>query len=108
MYCPFKEKDNITKAFKDAMQEKFPLFSQPRGGAPRGSGKAPRSAKDLLVDKYHTLQQDIITYENNIGFFSASKNSEPLINQMKERIEQAKAELKDLEEQIRKAEEGEQ
>ena len=107
-HVPFKEKDNISKAYKDAMQEKFPLFSQPRGGAPRGNGKAPRSAKDLLIDKYHTLQQDIITYENNIGFFSASKNSEPLINQMKERIEQAKAELKDLEEQIRKAEEGEQ
>ena len=107
-HVPFKEKDNIGKAYKDAMQEKFPLFSQPRGGAPRTSVRAPRSAKDILVDKYRTLQQDIITYENNIGFFSASKNSEPLINQMKERIEQAKADLKDLEEQIRKAEEGEQ
>ena len=30
-----------------------------------------------------------------------SKNSEPLIRQMQERIEQAKKELKELEEQIR-------
>ena len=54
-----------------------------------------------------TPQQNITTYENNIGFFSASKNSEPLIRQMEERIEQAKAELKELEAHIRQAEEGE-
>ena len=106
-HVPFKEKDSIAAAYKEAMQQKFPLYSQPRGGAVRG-GRAPRSPKDLLIEKYNALQQDIVTYENNIGFFSASKNSEPLINQMKERIEQAKAELKDLEEQIRKAEEGDQ
>ena len=104
---PFKEKDNITKAFKDAMQQKFPLFNQMNAGS-RGTGKAPRSPKDILIEKYHALQQDIATYENNIGFFSASKNSAPLIKQMEERIEQAKAELKELESQIRKSEEGEQ
>ena len=59
------------------------------------------------MDKYRALQQDITTYENNIGFFAASKNSEPLIKQMQERIEQAKAELKELEEKIRRSEEGE-
>ena len=46
-------------------------------------------------------EQDIVTYENNIGFFAASKNSEPLIKQMEERIAKAKEELKDLEMQIR-------
>ena len=106
-HVPFKEKDNISKAFKDAMQQKFPLFNQRNSGT-RGTGKAPRSPKDILIEKYHALQQDIATYENNIGFFSASKNSAPLIKQMQERIEQAKAELKDLESQIRKSEEGEQ
>ena len=107
-HVPFKEKDNVNKAYRDAMQEKFPGFqASPRGGAqPRGA-RAPRSPKDLLIEKYKALQQNIITYENNIGFFSASKNSEPLIRQMEERIEQAKAELKELEAQIRKAEEGE-
>ena len=105
-HVPFKEKDNVNKAFRDAMQEKFPAFGAQRGPAPRG-GRAPRSPKDLLIEKYNKLQQNITTYENNIGFFSASKNSEPLIRQMEERIEQAKAELKELEAQIRKAEEGE-
>ena len=106
-HVPFKEKEGITRAWRDAMQEKFPAFSAPRSGAPARGARAPRSPKDLLIEKYHTLQQNITTYENNIGFFSASKNSEPLIRQMEERIAQAKAELKELEAQIRKAEEGE-
>ena len=57
------------------------------------------------MEKHRQLQQDITTYENNIGFFAASKNSAPLIQQMQERIEQAKAELKELEAKIRQAEE---
>lgn len=107
MYCPFKEKDNITKAFKDAMQEKFPLFGQ-RSQDRRTFARNAKSPKDLLIEKYHALEQDIVTYENNIGFFSASKNSEPLIKQMQDRIAKAKEELKGLEEKIRKAEEGEE
>jgi len=106
-HVPFKEKDNVAKAYRDAMQQKFPSFTSQRGAAQPRGGRAPRSPKDLLIEKYNKLQQNITTYENNIGFFSASKNSEPLIRQMEERIEQAKAELKELEAQIRKAEEGE-
>ena len=101
-HVPFKEKDAVNAAFRSAVREKFPHSAQ--RPAPR-AGKAPRSPKDLLMDKYHALQQDITTYENNIGFFSASKNSEPLIKQMQERIEQAKAELKELEQKIRQTEE---
>lgn len=106
-HVPFKEKDTINKAFKDAMSKKFPLFASQRPSG-RGPVSKPRSAKDVLIEKYHTLQQDIVTYENNIGFFSASKNSEPLIKQMQERIDQAKAELKELEEKIRQTEEEQQ
>jgi len=101
-FVPFKEKDNVSKAFKEAIQAKFPLLkdtpSDRRGGR-------VKSAKDVLVDKYHALQQDITTFENNIGFFAASKNSEPLIAQMQDRIAKAKAELKELEVKIRKEEE---
>ena len=106
-HVPFKEKDALNKAWHDAMQEKFPAFAVPARGASGRPGRAPRSPKDALIEKYNKLQQNITTYENNIGFFSASKNSEPLIRQMEERISQAKAELKELEEQIRKAGEGE-
>ncbi len=103
-HVPFKEKDAINAAYRDAVKAKFPLAQS----APRNAGRpgrAPRTEKELLMDKYRALQQDVTTYENNIGFFAASKNSEPLIKQMQERIEQAKAELKKLEQKIRETEE---
>lgn len=104
-HVPFREKDNIGKAYSDAMRTKFPQVKPARGG--RAAQRPARSPKDILVDQHRALQQEITTYENNIGFFSMSKNSEALVNQMKERIESAKAELKALEEKIRKAEDGE-
>ena len=98
-FVPFKEKDNIAGKYKDALQEKFgDLVSRARRTR---YAKAPKSEKERLVQKYLKKEQDITTYENNIGFFAMSKNSEPLIMQMRERIEQAKKELKELEEQIR-------
>lgn len=113
-FVPFKEKENIAKAFRDAMQAKFPDWRGGRGpqrGERRGGGRpvqqrAPMTEKDKLVLKYNKLQQEIDTYENNIGFFAASKNSESLIRQMQERIAQAKQELKDLENQIRSLEDA--
>jgi len=107
-FVPMKEKEAIGKAYKEAMQAKFPEYGGRRNnGAGRTSAPArqPKSEKDRLVQQYNKLQQDIDTYENNIGFFSASKNAESLIKQMMERIEEAKKELKELEDKIRKIEE---
>ena len=101
-FVPFKEKEKVAKAYKDAIS-KFPSPSR----SPRRSAKPQLSESEKLIQKYHTLQQDIATYENNIGFFSMSKNSEALINQMQQRIDQAKAELETLSEQIKKLNESE-
>ena len=105
-HVPFKEKDNINDAYRAAIREKFPSAQSPRRLQGSRGPKGPRTERDILLEKYRQLQQDVTTYENNIGFFSASKNSEPLIKQMQERIDQAKAELKELEQKIRAAEEG--
>ncbi len=106
-FVPFKEKDKITKAYNEAMSSKFNV--QPRSG--RGTqqrASAPgKSEKDRLIQKYNKLQQDLDTYENNIGFFAMSKNSQPLIAQMQSRIEEVKNDLKKLEEQIHSLEETE-
>ena len=102
-FVPYKEKESVQKAYSEAFQAKFPDFStrRPRSEARGvGSSRKPLSEKDRLVQEYNKLQQDIVTYENNIGFFSASKNSEPLIKQMQE--------LKELEAKILKAQEGDE
>ena len=102
-FVPFKEKEKVGQAYKEALSKKFP--KEPRRG--RTQAKPQKSEKEILIQKYNQLEQDIITYENNIGFFSMSKNSEPLIKQMQERIAQAKVELNDLAAQIRALKEAE-
>ena len=101
-FVPFKEKDNVAKAYKEAVS-RFPSNRPQR----RTRGGRQLSEKEILINKYNTLEQDIVTYENNIGFFSMSKSSEPLVKQMQERIAQAKAELAKLADQIRKVAEAE-
>ena len=105
-FVPFKEKDNVAKAYKEALQAKFPAPG--RSNARKGRGGRPAlSEKDRLIQKYNQLEQDIVTYENNIGFFSMSKNAEPLIKQMQDRIAEAKNELNSLADQIRALNEAE-
>ena len=99
-FVPFKEKDKVAQAYKEAVA-KFPSPSRGPRRENRRPAKPQLSEKERLIQKYHALEQDIVTYENNIGFFSMSKNSEPLIKQMKERIESSKVELKALAEQIK-------
>ena len=105
-FVPFREKEAVAAAYKEAMNTVFPAAGRTarrtRGGRPQ------LSEKDRLIQKYNQLEQDIVTYENNIGFFSMSKNAEPLINQMTERIAQAKAELVSLADQIRKIDEAQE
>ena len=106
-FVPFKEKDNVAQAYKEAMNLKFPHNG--RGANRRGRGGKPAlSEKDRLIQKYNQLEQDIVTYENNIGCFSMSKNSAPLVKQMEERIAQSKEELKALADQIRVLTEAEE
>ncbi|SKC40409.1 protein of unknown function [Bacteroidales bacterium WCE2008] len=112
-FVPFKEKDSINQAFREAIQEKFPDMSRggrrerPQAGRGRGQ-KVPMSEKDRLVQQYNKLQQEIETYENNIGFFAESKNAAPLIRQMQDKIEGAKEELKSLELKIREIEDAQE
>ena len=87
-FVPYKEKESIQKAYSEAIQAKFPDYS-PRTARSAARGAAPArkpvSEKDRLVQEYNKLQQDIVTFENNIGFF-----------------------LKELEAKIIKAQEGEE
>ena len=111
-FVPFREKDAINKAYRDAIAEKFGEFLGGARGNRQGGGKgapkgqrAPLSEKDKLIQQYNRLQQEVDTCENNIGFFAASKNAQALISQMQEKIDGYRAELKELEAKILKMEE---
>ena len=104
-FVPFKEKDAIQAAYREAMEAKFPGFGQRgrREGGRRegGNSRRPLTESDRLKEQFNQLQQEIQTYENNIGFFGLSKGAEKLKAQMQERIDAAKAKLEDLKAQIR-------
>jgi len=109
-FVPFKEKEAIQAAYREAMDEKFPSQRRREGGSRRDGGRQdrrPLSETDRLKEQFAALQQEIQTYENNIGFFGLSKGAEALKAQMQERIDAAKAKLEALKAQIRAKEQEE-
>ena len=100
-FVPFKEKTRIQDTFRKALAEKFSEF---REGAGRFAGKAERavrSERDRLVQKFMKKEQEIATWENNMGFFSQSKNAEALLEELNKKIDIAREELARLEEEIK-------
>ena len=109
-FVPFKEKEAVQAAYRQAMDEKFPGMGGRRGREQRSTGRGERrpvTEADRLKEQFAQLQQEIQTYENNIGFFGLSKGAEKLKAQMQERIDAAKARLEALKAQIRAKEEEE-
>lgn len=94
-FVPFKEKDKVAAAYKEAVAEKFGALAK-RGG--RGAAK-PKSERERLMDLYYQKEQEIANAENNIGFFG--KGAEALVSSLLDRIEKGKAELLELEKKIR-------
>jgi predicted DNA-binding protein YlxM (UPF0122 family) len=68
----------------------------------KGAGdKRLRSERERLYNKVRQMEQDIALLENNIGFFSKSKNADAMIADIKEKIAKAKRELQDTIEKVR-------
>jgi ribosome-interacting GTPase 1 len=53
------------------------------------------------------MEQDIALLENNIGFFSKSKNAEALIADVREKIARSKRDMAELIEKVRLIDEQE-
>ncbi|MDR0874093.1 MAG: DUF349 domain-containing protein [Prevotellaceae bacterium] len=103
-FVPFKEKERIYKAFKkaaDAMFDKLNVdeFSRRLNNfraniediAEKGQHKLFRE-RDKLKKDLEFLRTEISTFENNIGFFSSSKNADKLIKDMEKKIAKLKTE----------------
>ena len=68
----------------------------------RGNGeKRLRSEREKLYNRVKQLEQEILTLENNIGFFSKSKGAEALIAGVQEKIARAKREMADTIERVK-------
>ena len=112
-YVPIKQKDAIQKKYKEAVDVMFATLRgserdrsmnrfKERLQSMKGSGdKRLRSERERLYNKVRQMEQDIALLENNIGFFSKSKNAESMIADIQEKIAKAKRELQDTIEKVR-------
>lgn len=57
--------------------------------------------RETLVKKLHQIESDLKVLENNIGFFSKSKNSDSLLKDFTVKIESGKKEVEIIKEQVR-------
>jgi transcription initiation factor IIF auxiliary subunit len=64
-------------------------------------GQQLRSEREKLFNKVRQMEQDIAVLENNIGFFSKSKNAESLIADVREKIERTKRDMAEIIEKIK-------
>ena len=60
-----------------------------------------RKERNILTNKITKLREEIIVLENNIGFFSNSKQSELMRAEYEKKINRAKNEVKVLETKLR-------
>ncbi len=114
-FVPIKYKKRVQEEYRTAINKQFDalrLNDSERNrlryknkienlvSASQSRGKL-ESERDRLMRKYQQLQNDLVVWENNIGFFSKSKNSEAMIANVQRMIEQGKTEMKELEDKIR-------
>lgn len=104
-FVPIKQKDAIQKRYKAVVDA---LFNALRGSerdrsmgrfrekvtALKSTGdRRLRSERERLYGKVRQMEQEIKLLENNIGFFSKSKNAEALVADVRAKIERAREEM---------------
>ena len=104
-YVPIKQKDAIQKKYKEAVDAMFGVlrgserdrsmnrFKERLQNMKSSSDRRVRSERERLYNKVRKLEQDIALLENNIGFFSKSKNADTMIADIRDKIAKAKQEL---------------
>lgn len=104
-FVPIKRKEEIQKRYKQTVDA---LFAQLRGNErdrsmnrfrekvstlKEAGSKRLHSERERLYNKVRQLEQEIALLENNIGFFSNSKNAEVLVAGVRDKIRKAREEM---------------
>lgn len=114
-FVPKKEKDRIYTEYREALNKRFAELKisaddmkhnryQSKINDILNNPNADQlidKEKRFLVNKLAQLKEDIVLWENNLGFFSNSKNAEIITAEFRKKIDTAKAQVKDLEYKVR-------
>ena len=118
-YVPMKNKEAINKEYRELIDGLFDTMRKNQNEASTnefremmdtwkddpGANDKVRRERNTLQTRIQKLRDEIAAMENNIGFFSNSKNSELMRAEYEKKINKAKEDLKVLEEKLKIAEE---
>lgn len=118
-YVPFRQKEAINKEYRELIDGLFDAMRRNQNEASTNefremmegwkddpnAGERVRKEGSKLQLKIQKLRDEISVLENNIGFFSNSKNSELMRAEYEKKINKAKEDLKVLEEKLKITEE---
>ena len=118
-FVPMKHKDAINKEYRDLIDGFFDTMRKNQNEASTNdyremmeswkddpnAGDRVRKESSKLQIRIQKLREEIAAMENNIGFFSNSKNSELMRAEYERKINKAKEDLKVLEDKLKIAEE---
>ena len=114
-HVPFKQKEAINKEYRELIDGLFDTMRKNHNEAsaneyremmegwkddPNGNDRV-RKERVTLQGKIQKLRDEIAVLENNIGFFSNSKNSELMRAEYEKKINKAKEDLKLLEAKLK-------
>jgi len=113
-HVPLSKKDAVQKDFRNAINAQFEALKLEANERERTNYKTKieswassqskgkiYSERNKIVQKMRELENEITLYENNMGFFSKSANSEALIKDINRKIDKAKNYLHELQEKLR-------
>jgi hypothetical protein len=114
-HVPKKEKDRIYEMYREEINKRFAELKISVDDVKRdrfrskidiilNNPNADRlidKEKRFLINKMTQLKEDIILWENNLGFFQHSKNADVLKAEFLKKIDAAKEQVKDLEYKIK-------
>jgi len=117
-HVPFKEKDKLYKLFREQMDRLYGAASANatrrrinkfkddiKGAAQDGGARL----KERLLRQKDILQNEIKTYENNLGFLnlsSKSKQGNALVDELNRKVEKLRSDLQELKDKIAAIEES--
>lgn len=113
-FVPFKDKDRIYKAYKEAIDEKYKDLKMERREreavqfqnrieslAENDDNRSVEREARQLRDRKSKLEAEVNQLENNLGFFANSKGAEALKQDVEKKISRVRDEIESIEHKLR-------
>lgn len=114
-FVPMSQKEEVTKKYQELNDKVFQKFRQANqelrelkdrshlealAHSPNGLQKVKREERALL-ERIKGLRNDISTWDNNLGFFARASADNPMVVQIKDKINAANKQIAQLEDKLK-------